>query len=454
MVKISHEKYLELLPENYAKLYREGLLHNWNTEVAWKDIEINTPLKVIEMCLRDGEQTPGVYFTPEQKLDIFKKMEDIGFFGGEIGFPAVSEDEMKACKMIYDENPKGLYFVMARAVKKDIDKVLDVGGFAVDMITSSSPLHIKYKQKLDLDSNIEKYLEMCDYVTDHGLKLVFGREDCSRADVDYITNFIVKVKERTGDYFAGYALSDTVGALTPRTTKWWLQAVYDGLTKLGHPELKPLTIHCHNDLGLAVANSLASIEWGCAGVNGSMTGIGERAGNAATEELIVILQVLLGIDMNIDLEKLYDLAITVSKHSGIPIGVNKACIGANAFKHESGIHAAGQLAHAHVYEQIPHELFGRQSVYRYGKFSGTQLILKKALEPFGFQPTKKQLYDLAMEVKREQIRRGKQSYENFVDTYNQVMNSMGMTIDDVMEIAKKIGINNEKIEARQIAIQK
>jgi len=95
MSKISNEKYLELLPDSYSSLYRKGLLHNWNTEVAWKDIEINTPLKVIDMTLRDGEQTPGVYFTPEQKLEIFKKMEDIGFFGGEIGFPAVSEDEIR-----------------------------------------------------------------------------------------------------------------------------------------------------------------------------------------------------------------------------------------------------------------------------------------------------------------------------------------------------------------------
>jgi len=335
-----------------------------------------------------------------------------------------------------------------------LDKVLDVGGFAVDMFTSSSPLHIQYKQKLDLESNIAKYLDMCDYVTDHGLKLVFGREDCSRADVSYISNFIVKVKERVGNLFAGYALSDTVGALTPRTTKWWLQSVYDELSKLGYPELKPLTIHCHNDLGLAVANSLASIEWGCAGVNGSMTGIGERAGNAALEELIVILQVLLGIDMNIDLEKLYDLALTVSKYSGIPIPVNKACIGANAFKHESGIHAAGQLAHSHVYEQLPHELFGRKSIYRYGKFSGTEVVLKEALEPLGFRPSKKQLYDLTMEVKREQIKRGKEKFENFVETYNQVMNSMGMTIEDVVEIAKKIGLDNKKLVAQEILAYK
>jgi len=451
-MKISNEKYLDLLPESYSNLYKQGLLHNWNTEAGWKDLEINTPLKVIDMTLRDGEQTPGVYFTPEQKLEIFKKMENLEFFGGEIGFPAVSDDEMKACKLIYDENPKGLYFVMARATKSDIDKVLDVGGFAVDMFTSSSPLHIQYKQKLDLESNVEKYLEMCDYVTDHGLQLVFGREDCSRADISYISNFIVKVKERVGKYFAGYALSDTVGALTPRTTKWWLQSIYDELSKLGHPELKPLTIHCHNDLGLAVANSLASIEWGCAGLNGTITGIGERAGNAALEELITICQVLLGIDMNIDLEELSALAKMVSKYSGIPIAINKACIGGNAFKHESGIHAAGQLAHPHVYEQLPHELFGRKSVYRYGKFSGTQLILKEALEPLGFRPSKKQLYDLTMEVKREQIRMGKEKFENFVETYNQIMDSMGMTIEDVIDIAKKIGIDNKKLAVQEILV--
>ncbi|NHI92824.1 MAG: hypothetical protein EAX96_10015 [Candidatus Lokiarchaeota archaeon] len=452
MSKLCMEKYLEILPPNYARIYKEGLLHNWNIEAGWKNLEINTPLRVIDMTLRDGEQQPGVYFTPDQKLEIFKKMEQIGFFGGEIGFPAVSEDEKKACKLMYDENPKGLFFVMARAKKRDIDDVIDVGATAVDVITSSSDFHIQYKQKLDRESNIEKYLEMVDYVVDHDLKLVFGREDCSRADYKYMCQFIVKVKERAGNNFAGYALSDTVGAMTPPTVKWWLQTVSDELSKLGHPELKPLTIHCHNDLGLAVANSLASIEWGCSGVNGSMTGIGERAGNAALEELIIILQCLLGIDMNIDLEEMFELAKLVSKYSGIPIPVNKPVIGANAFKHESGIHTAGQLAHSHVYEEIPHEWLGRQSIYRYGKFSGTQLILKEALEPFGIRPNKKQLYDLAMEVKREQIRRGKEQFENFVDTYNQIMEAMGMTIEDVMDIAKKIGINDEISEFQKVVI--
>jgi hypothetical protein len=119
MVKVKMRKYLALLPPEYAKVYEEGLIHNWNIEEGWKDVSIKTPLNVVDMTLRDGEQQTGVYFTPEQKLELFKDMEDIGFNGMEIGFPAVSEDEFKACKLIFDEHPVGLNFVMSRALKSD-----------------------------------------------------------------------------------------------------------------------------------------------------------------------------------------------------------------------------------------------------------------------------------------------------------------------------------------------
>ena len=451
MAKVKMAKYLQLLPEKYAKLYEQQLLHNWNIEEAWKDVKINGALSVIDMTLRDGEQQTGVYFTPEQKLDLFKEMEDVGFHGMEVGFPAVSEDERKACKLIFDENPRGMNFVMCRTKKSDIDAAIEVGAPSINMFTSSSDLHIQYKQKLDRESNIQNALEVCDYVKDHDLRVIFGREDCSRADISYMCKLIIAVRERLQNNWAGYGLADTTGSLTPRTTKWWINAVMKEMANQGHPELFPIGIHCHNDYGLATANVIASLEERCGGLNGTMTGIGERAGNTPIEEVIFILQGLLGIKLKINMERLFEVAQKVSRYAGVPIPINKPCIGANNFKHESGIHAAGQLAHPHVYEAIPHQWTGRESVFRFGKFSGTEVVLKEALEPYGIKPTKKQLYEIVMEVKREQIRIGKEKFEKFVELYNEVMGSMGMPIEKVVEIAKS---KIEPLEQGQVIVQK
>ncbi len=426
------------MPPDYAKVYEEGLIHNWNIEEGWKDVSIKTPLSIVDMTLRDGEQQTGIYFTPEQKLELFKDMEDIGFNGCEIGFPAVSDDEFKACKLIFDEHPVGLNFVMSRAIKSDVDKALAVGAPALDLFTSSSDFHIKHKLKMDRETNIEKFLEICQYVKDHDLRVVFGREDCSRADIPYMCRLIIAAKEVLKDNFATFGLADTTGSMTPRTVKWWVERVSEEFVTQGHPELRPMAIHCHNDMGLATANTLASIEVGCTGLNGTIGGIGERAGNTPLEEIITILAALLGIKLKINLEQLYLVAKKVSKYAGVPIPINKPVIGANAFKHESGIHAAGVLAHPYTYESIPHEWFGRDSIFRYGKFSGTDVVLKDALQPLGIEPNKEQLREIVMEVKREQIRQGKEKFEKFVDTYNEIMESMGMTIEEVEAIAKKV----------------
>jgi len=432
------KKYLELLPPEYAKVYEDGLIHNWNVEEGWKDVSIETPLNIIDMTLRDGEQQTGIYFTPEEKLELFKLMEEVGFNGVEVGFPAVSEDEREACKLIFAEHPVGLNFVMSRAIQSDVDAAIAVGAPAIDLFTSSSDFHIQYKLKMDRETNIEKFLEICDYVRDHDLRVIFGREDCSRADIPYMCQLIIAAKERLGPCFASFGLADTTGSMTPRTVIWWIKAVNAEFANQGHPEIKPLGIHCHNDYGLATANVLASLECGCSGLNGTVNGIGERAGNAPLEEIITILQGLLGIKLRINMEKLYELAKKVSEYSGVPIPVNKPVIGANAFKHESGIHAAGVLAHPHTYESIPSAWFGRQSIFRYGKFSGTDVVLKDALEPLGIEPTKEQLREIVLEIKREQVSREKDKMKQFVQTYNETMDSMGMTIEEVAEIAKRV----------------
>jgi len=260
MVKLKMEKYMRLLPESYAKIYEEGLLHNWNIEGGWKGVKVSSSLSVIDMTLRDGEQQTGVYFTPEQKLELFQDMEEVGFHGMEVGFPAVSEDEREAIKLIFDQKPRGINFVMCRTKISDIDAALAVGAPAINMFTSSSDFHIQYKQKIDREKNMEQTLKVCDYARDHDLRVIFGREDCSRADIPYMVKLIIAVRERLKNNWAGYGLADTTGSLTPRTTKWWINSIMEEFGRQGRPDLFPIGIHCHNDYGLATANVLASLE--------------------------------------------------------------------------------------------------------------------------------------------------------------------------------------------------
>ncbi len=427
-MKISKEKYLKVLPPSYAEIYEKGLIHNWTVEECSKEFHFPGMIGITDTTLRDGEQQPGVFFTPDQKVEIAKKIAEVGIMGAEIGYPAVSEEELKACKMIHAENIKGLLtFVMARARKSDIDAALDADAKAVDLFTSCSEFHIKYKLKITLEENIRMYMDALDYAKDHGLMIVFGREDDSRADIPYFVK-IAKTALEAGAMATG--ISDTTGILTPVSTKWLINRLREEGLAVGP--------HFHNDLGLATANTLAALEAGSAGVNGTILGIGERAGNTPIEEVVVALRVLYGIKTKIDMEGLFELCKMVSKYAGVPIHVNKPIAGANAFKHESGIHAHGVLSHPLTYELIPSEWLGCKSEFRYGKFSGTAVVLKEALEPMGLVPTREQLLEIVNRVKSVQLQRGKDEFEKFVEEYDRMMDRMGLKIEEVTEIAKNV----------------
>ena len=427
-MKISKSKYLKVLPQSYAEIFEKNLIHNWTVEECADQFDFPAMIGITDTTLRDGEQQPGVFFTPEQKVEMAKKLAEVGIMGAEIGYPAVSEEELKSCKMIHAENIKGLLtFVMARAKKSDIDAALDADAKAVDLFTSCSEFHITQKLKLTLEENISMYMDALEYAKDHGLMIVFGREDDSRADIPYFVK-LAKTALEAGAMATG--ISDTTGTLTPVSTRWLIKRLKKEGLAVGP--------HFHNDLGLATANTLAALEAGSAGVNGTILGIGERAGNAPIEEVVVALRVLYGIKTRVNLEGLFELCKMVSKYAGVPIHVNKPIVGANAFKHESGIHAHGVLAHPLTYESIPSEWLGRQSEFRYGKFSGTAVVLKEALDPLGLTPTHEQLLEIVNRVKAVQLQRGKEEFEKFVEEYNKMMDRMGLTLEEVTDIAKNV----------------
>ncbi len=438
MVKVNKERFLKVLPESYREPYEKGWAHNYCVEIeeVTNQYNFSSNINFADTTCRDGEQQVGVVFTPEQKLEIVNTIADAGITLIEVGYPGVSKEEERSCKMITENAPNALCFVMARANKNDIDAALRSDARMLDLFTSCSEYHIRTKLGLTPDSNIEYYLEMLDYATDHGMGIVFGMEDISRSDTNYYVKIIKTVRERAGDKWMGTGISDTVGMFNPKSAAWFYKTVSSQLEGIS------LGMHFHNDFGMAVANSLSCLEAGAPAAQGTILGIGERCGNTPIEEVIVAMRVLYGMKLRqINFEKLMEACELVSKYAGIPIPVNKPIAGMNAFRHESGIHAHGVLAHPHIYEAIPHDMLGRKSKFAFGKFSGTAVVLEEALAPHGIKPDKQQLREIVLAVKDKQEKREaekQQIKEKFVQEYYDYMRRMSLTEDEILKIANKV----------------
>jgi len=437
MPRIGLQKFLKLLPEDYREPYEKGWIHNYAVEAedVVKQYKFASTITFSDTTCRDGEQQVGIVFTPEQKVEIVQLLGEVGISLVEIGYPGVSKEEERACKMIAENVPKAICFVMARANKNDIDAALRADAKMLDLFTSCSEFHIREKMGLTREENINKFLELLDYATDHGLMIIFGMEDISRSDIDYYVRIVKAVKEAAGNYWAGTGISDTVGAFTPLTAKWFYRTVQNKLGNIA------LGMHFHNDHGMATANTLACLEEGAAACQGTILGIGERCGNTPLEEVLVALRTIYGLKLRIKYDKLVELCELVSKYSGIPIPPNKPIVGMNAFRHESGIHAHGVLAHPHIYEMIPHSLLGRKSEFAFGKFSGTAVVLEEVLKPHGITPTKEQLVKIVMKVKElQETRMGKsvEEKEKFINDYYNYIRNMALNLDEVLAIAKEV----------------
>jgi methanogen homocitrate synthase len=444
MVKVSMKKFLKLIPENYAEYYEKGWIHNYTLEIPEVVEQFNFASSIVisDTTCRDGEQQPGIIFNPEQKVEIVNLLGEIGISLIEIGYPGVSEDEIRACKMITENAPKAICFVMARANKRDIDAALKADAKMLDLFTSCSEFHIRTKLGLTPESNIDMYMEMLDYATDHGLKIVFGMEDISRSSLDYYADIIVAARERAGDAWAGTGISDTTGIFTPKSAAWFYLEAKKKLAERGHPDFA-LGMHFHNDHGLAVANSLACLEVGASAIQGTVLGIGERCGNTPIEEVLVALRTLYGLKLRIKYERIPELCDMVSRYAGLPIPANKPIVGMNAFRHESGIHAHGVLSHPHIYEMIPSGLVGRKSEFAFGKFSGTAVVLEECLRPHGIEPTKEQLLQITLKVKAKHEAREKEILsvkrkEEFIKSYYEQIRKMTLSMDEVLAIAKEV----------------
>ncbi len=321
-------------------------------------------IEICDVTLRDGEQTPGVSFSCAEKTAIATELDAIGIEVIEAGFPAVSENEKQCVKAIANLGLDARICGFSRAREPDIVAAIDCGVEMVSIFIPTSELHVRLKFKKSRDLVLEDALKMIDFARDHGVQVRFAAEDASRTDFA----FLKKVYQGAADHGAVLlSFADTVGCLIP-------SEMHRTMTDLVAAVDRPFCAHCHNDMGCAVANTLTAAEAGAFQLHTTVNGIGERAGNASLEELLVALRMKKGID-RYDLSKLTHLSHMVEKFSGVTLPRNKPVTGELAFSHESGIHIAAILEDPSTYEYFPPDLVGSERHFILGKHTG-----KKALE--------------------------------------------------------------------------
>lgn len=329
-------------------------------------------ITIYDTTLRDGEQAAGVSFSPEQKLEIAGKLDELGLQEIEAGFPFVSREERKAVKQIAGEGLKAGILTLARVKKEDIDAAIDCGADGIILFASVSELHLRHKMHKTFEEVAELSVEAVEYAKAHGLFVAFSAEDATRTPMNFLISLYKKVEEAGA---ARVHIADTVGVATPQAMEFLVKEVKRHL----NPKTQ-LCVHCHNDFGLATANAIHGLIAGAEVAAATVNGIGERAGNASLEELIMILRILYGAELPFKLEVLCELSKLVEKYSGIKVAPHKAIVGGNTFRHESGIHVAAVLENPLTYEPFPPEILGRQREIVLGKHSGKRAVLAKMAE--------------------------------------------------------------------------
>jgi 2-isopropylmalate synthase len=431
------------------------------------DLQFPPPerIRIYDDSLRDGEQMPGVAFSPRTKFELARALSEIGVHIMDVGFPAVSASERETLQRVLEGRRRGELradlevLCMMRSTKGDIDatmRALDELGqprnsVSYFVFTSASDLHVKYKlgrsllqrdglpasEWLELpvsyyrEANLRMLKEAISYAHAQGAELIeFGGEDGSRADPDYIVEI-----HRAGLEAGGTRPStpDTVGCYSPYAVREYIPRI-----KAGTPDA-PLVVHFHNDLGIGAWNTVVALGSGAEVFTTSVNGIGERTGNAPMHQVLLQLRYLFDVTIpGFRYEKLRELAETMERLAGIPVSPTEPGIGRNVFSHESGIHTAGMLIHPAIYQFIPPEDFGAEVEYVYGKHSGA-VVIEHALRRAGIEPDRELVARVLEEVKRVREERAERSdFAEFQRRYREHLGEMGVSQAEVVEIASAL----------------
>ena len=358
---------------------------------------ISKEVFIVDCTLREGEQQAGVVLSRKQKIQLAHILDEIGIPQLEVGMPAVSAEEEGNIRAIAQEGLKAGLVAVCRSLKEDVDKAERCGVRGVSCSLPIGEHQIRYKLKWPKEKVIETAVAITSYAHEKGFFVVLSPYDTPRAEPAFLENFL-KTVIREG-WVDRMRLVDTVGSLTPQGMGYLVQRMkaWTG---------KPIEVHCHNDFGLATANTLTALSAGADVASTALNGMGERAGCGATEEVALALRVLYGIDMGLHLQKFYEASRLLQKFSGIKLQPHKAVVGEGAFAQEAGLVVTGWKEFPFTAEPYLPGLVGQKASLVLGKKSGKDSIDVK-LKEMGLSASEKEIADILSEVKNKAQKAGR-----------------------------------------------
>jgi methanogen homocitrate synthase len=378
------------------------------------DLKFPNDITVYDTTLRDGEQTPGVCLRTPEKLRIAKKLDELGIHQIEAGFPVVSHEEKRSIKAIVKEDLNADILVLSRTKKEDIDTAIDCDVDGIITFMGTSQIHLDHKMKMSQEEILNVCMKSIEHAKDHGLFVAFSAEDATRTDL----NFLKKIYKKAEDYGVDRVhIADTVGAISPQGMNYLVSELRSTLNV-------DIALHCHNDFGMALSNSISGLLAGANALSTTVNGIGERAGNTSLEEVVMALKLIYDVDLGFNIKLFYELSKLVEELTSLRIPETKPIVGKNVFRHESGIHVDAVLEEPLTYEPFLPELIGHQRRIVLGKHSGCRAV-KAKLDECGIEVTRDELCQIVEKVKNQ---REKGKYIND-DLFNRIVMSVRGPVD-------------------------
>ncbi|MBE3116462.1 hypothetical protein IMZ68_04590 [Candidatus Bathyarchaeota archaeon] len=427
----------------FKKLEAQGLIANYNR--LRKNLPPKIPERVFvwDETFRESIKAPTVFLTYVEQVKLAKLMDEAGIEIINVGFPAISEEEKRNVSRIVNESfVHATLTASAEPTKPSIDSCLECGIKEITLETPINGLNLQYRLKMTKEQAIQRLVESIDYCKKHGAKVDFVLMDATRTSLEDILQ-IFQEAANAGAIRLGIA--DSVGFIRPLSMRYLISHIRDGLPDSIKKKV-PLSIHCHNDFGLATANTLAAVEEGISYVHTCIAGFGERAGIAPFEEVVTCAELLYNIDTGIDMGKITRISQSAEKAFALPIQFHKPIVGENIFAHEVEEQVEEMMAHPLLFEPFPPEIVGRETTVFVGRNTG-QTLIQQLLESAGIRASPRQMDELFRRVKgsHEGLDKGEAQM-----TYYQVKKLMkdlqkGYTMDEFWRLVEQVTRQKPKL---------